>query len=55
MDQETHAELEAATVTDREMDANWDAFEDRFPQFEVDTTDEQTEDADTAEEVGLAD
>jgi len=52
------ADLDAATLTDEEMESDWDAFEDRFPTFESeDGADEQTEatDADDAEEVGLAD
>lgn len=54
------SDLEAATLTAEEMDANWDAFEDRFPRFEDDPEAEQTdnepaEDTDSAEEVGLAD
>jgi hypothetical protein len=52
------ADLDSATLTDQEMDADWDAFEDRFPVFESeDGVDERTEatDVDDAEEVGLAD
>lgn len=54
-------DLETATLTDEEMDTNWDAFEDRFPTFQ---SSEDTEEAtnqdtqstdDSAEEVGLAD
>jgi hypothetical protein len=50
-------DLDAATLTDEEMDADWNAFEDRFPTFDLEAADEQTEatDADDAEEVGLAD
>jgi hypothetical protein len=50
-------DLDAATLTDEEMDADWDAFEDRFLEFETEPTDEQAEatDAEDAEEVGLAD
>jgi hypothetical protein len=50
-------DLDAATLTDGEMDADWNAFEDRFPTFDFETADEQTEatDAEDAEEVGLAD
>jgi len=50
-------DLEAATLSDEEMDDDWDAFEDRFPEFELEAVDEQTEtaEADDAEEVGLAD
>lgn len=54
------SDLEAATLTAEEMDADWDAFEDRFPRFGADPEtqqgdDEPTEDTDSAEEVGLAD
>jgi len=54
------SDLEAATLTADEMDADWDAFEDRFPRFEDDPeaqqgADEPAEDTDSAEEVGLAD
>ncbi|ELZ88999.1 cobalamin synthesis protein P47K [Haloferax elongans ATCC BAA-1513] len=58
---ELRAELETATLTDKEMDADWDVFEDRFPTFEggedaEDPTDEGTQPIDdSAEEVGLAD
>ncbi|TKX46512.1 GTP-binding protein [Halorubrum sp. SD690R] len=50
-------DLDAATLTDEEMAADWGAFEDRFPTFDLEAADEQTEatDADDAEEVGLAD
>ena len=53
------ADLDAATLTEEEMDADWNAFEDRFPAFEFE--DEAAESDDTeagensAEEVGLAD
>ncbi|MFC7229066.1 GTP-binding protein [Salinirubellus salinus] len=52
-------DLDAATLTDEEMDGDWGAFEDRFPTFDSD--DEAAESDDTeaaensAEEVGLAD
>jgi G3E family GTPase len=51
------ADLNAATLTDEEMDADWSAFEDRFPEFETEQADERTEamETDDAEEVGLAD
>jgi G3E family GTPase len=57
------ADLDAATLTDEEMDEDWDAFEDRFPTFESDDAEDAEEateqDARTtdesAEEVGLAD
>lgn len=55
------ADLETATLTDEEMDADWDAFEDRFPTFEGGENAEEATDQDTqrtddsAEEVGLAD
>ena len=54
------SDLEAATLTAEEMDADWDAFEDRFPRFENNPEaqqgeDEPAEDTDSAEEVGLAD
>jgi len=51
------ADLDAATLTDEEMDADWSAFEDRFPEFETEQADERTEamETDDAEEVGLAD
>ena len=58
---ELRAELEAATLTDEEMDADWGVFEDRFPTFEAgedaeEPTDEDTQPTgDSAEEVGLAD
>ncbi|MFC6768849.1 CobW family GTP-binding protein [Natrinema soli] len=55
------ADLATATLTDEEMDADWDAFEDRFPTFEggenaEEATDQGTQRTDdSAEEVGLAD
>ena len=51
--------LDAATLTDEEMDADWDAFEDRFPTFESEDGAAKSDDTDAgengAEEVGLAD
>lgn len=62
MDHEAFTEdLEAATLTDDEMTADWSLFEDRFPVFEfdgddVESTQQDAEPADeNAEEVGLAD
>ncbi|OLZ39402.1 hypothetical protein A6E15_18715 [Natrinema saccharevitans] len=56
------ADLDAATLTDEEMDADWGRFEDRFPRFADNTEDarEATEPddqktEDSAAEVGLAD
>ncbi|RDZ62449.1 cobalamin biosynthesis protein CobW [Haloferax sp. Atlit-12N] len=54
------ADLEAATLTDEEMDADWSAFEDRFPTFERPEDAEEAaggdaQSAESAEEVGLAD
>jgi len=61
MDHETlRGDLDDATLTDKEMDADWDAFQDRFPTF---SSDEDAEEAtgqdnqtseDRAEEVGLS-
>jgi G3E family GTPase len=52
-------DLDAATLTDDEMDADWDAFEDRFPTFESEDGAAESDDTeaaeDSAEEVGLAD
>jgi G3E family GTPase len=48
-------DLDAATLTDEEMDANWDAFEDRFPTFEFEDGDDTEARENSAEEVGLAD
>jgi G3E family GTPase len=50
-------DLKSATLTDEEMDDDWDAFEDRFPEFDLEPADEGIDatDADDAEEVGLAD
>ncbi|EMA42238.1 cobalamin synthesis protein P47K [Halococcus hamelinensis 100A6] len=62
MDHDTlRGDLDAATLTDEEMNADWDAFEDRFPTFEVnedaaEATEQEDQSADNgAEEVGLAD
>ncbi|KTG10559.1 cobalamin biosynthesis protein CobW [Haloprofundus marisrubri] len=58
---ELRAELETATLSDEEMDADWGVFEDRFPTFEdgedaEEATDEDTQPTDdSAEEVGLTD
>jgi hypothetical protein len=53
------ADLDAATLTDEEMGADWTAFEDRFPTFESDADAAESDDAesseDGAEEIGLAD
>jgi G3E family GTPase len=52
-------DLDAATLTDEEMAADWDAFEDRFPTFEFEDGAAESEDTEagenSAEEVGLAD
>ena len=58
MDHDTlRTDLDAATLTDEEMNDDWDAFEDRFPEFDLEPVDEGMDatDADDAEEVGLAD
>jgi len=52
--------LDQCLLTDAEMDADWSAFEDQFPEFvepEAETDDEQTPaaDPDDQEEIGLAD
>lgn len=57
------ADLDAALLTDEEMDADWTAFDDRFPTWDAeddaepeDGTEELAEATDDgAEEVGLAD
>jgi len=52
-------DLDAATLTDEEMDADWAAFEDRFPTFESEDGAAESDDTEagenSAEEVGLAD
>jgi len=48
-------DLDAATLTDEEMAADWDAFEDRFPTFESEDGDDTEARENSAEEVGLAD
>ncbi|RLM83958.1 GTP-binding protein [Halobellus sp. Atlit-38R] len=52
-------DLDAATLTDEEMAADWDAFEDRFPTFESEDGAAESDDTEAgengAEEVGLAD
>ncbi|RJT07849.1 GTP-binding protein [Halococcus sp. IIIV-5B] len=53
--EEIHEALDAATLTDDEMAADWTAFEDRFPRFELEPEDEPVENETSAEEVGLAD
>jgi len=61
MDHETlRGDLDDATLTDEEMDADWNAFEDRFPTFggdeaaaEATEQDDQTSE-DRAEEIGLS-
>jgi hypothetical protein len=58
MDHDTlRTDLDAATLTDEEMNGDWGAFEDRFPEFDLEPVDEGMDatDADDAEEVGLAD
>ncbi|RJX47920.1 GTP-binding protein [Halonotius pteroides] len=54
---ELREDLQTATLTDEEMGDDWDTFEDRFPEFDLEPADEQTEatEAQDAEEVGLAD
>ncbi|QSG02193.1 CobW family GTP-binding protein [Natranaeroarchaeum sulfidigenes] len=53
--------LEHSLLTDEEMAADWDAFEDRFPTFEAPETgeatdaDESDETTDGGEEIGIAD
>jgi hypothetical protein len=45
-------------LTDAEMDADWSAFGDRFPEFvepEADDDQTPTADPDEQEEIGLAD
>ncbi|MFP8890161.1 GTP-binding protein [Natrialbaceae archaeon A-CW2] len=60
MDHESIREhLELCLLTDQEMNADWDTFEDRFPTFEIPDEDEATEadapEQDGQEEIGLAD
>ena len=67
MDHEAlHTYLEQSLLTDEEMAADWDAFEDRFPTFEAPDAEEAEEatdadesdgttDADGGEEIGIAD
>ena len=53
---ELRRRLDAAALTDGEMDADWDTFESRFPTFEpVEPADGDVETEDTETEVGLAD
>jgi len=60
---EVRERLDDCVLTDREMDADWSAFEDRFPTFEPPAEDAATDDAaadattdaDEQEEIGLAD
>ncbi|MCL9813319.1 CobW family GTP-binding protein [Natranaeroarchaeum aerophilus] len=53
--------LEQSVLSDEEMAADWDAFEDRFPTFEAPETGEATdteesdETTDGGEEIGIAD
>ncbi|MBP1921261.1 G3E family GTPase [Halorubrum alkaliphilum] len=51
--------LDDCVLTDREMAADWSAFDDRFPTFEPPAEDDAgadtTTDADEGEEIGLAD
>ena len=50
--------LSDCLLTDEEMDADWSAFEDRFPMFEPpeEADEEQTAaDPEGQEEIGLAD
>ena len=53
--------LEQSLLSDEEMAADWDAFEDRFPTFEAPETEEATdadesdETTDGGEEIGIAD
>jgi len=51
--------LDAATLTDEEMDADWGTFKDRFPAFDFEDeaaeSDDTEADENSAEEVGLAD
>ncbi|MFP9061516.1 GTP-binding protein [Natrialbaceae archaeon A-chndr2] len=60
MDHESIREhLELCLLTDQEMNADWDTFEDRFPTFEIPDEGEATEadapEQDGQEEIGLAD
>ncbi|ELY99655.1 GTP-binding protein [Natrialba aegyptia] len=58
MDHESIREhLEICLLTDEEMDADWDAFDDRFPTFEEPEAGEdgEPEDPDGQEEIGIAD
>ena len=59
MDQdEIRGRLDDCLLTDREMDADWSAFHDRFPTFEPPTEEPTTDAAGNAEEqeeIGLAD
>jgi G3E family GTPase len=52
-------DLDATTLTDEETDADWGAFEDRFPRFESEDGAAKSDDTEagenSAEEVGLAD
>ncbi len=50
-------QLEACLLTDEEMDADWETFEDRFPTFEVpeEEHDHEGHNHDQQEEIGLAD
>ena len=51
--------LEHCLLTDDEMDADWDAFDDRFPTFEpaevVEDGDSESLEHDGQEEIGIAD
>ncbi|MEM4782406.1 MAG: GTP-binding protein [Halalkalicoccus sp.] len=47
--------LSEAVLSDGEMDADWSAFEDRFPRFENEPADHAEHDHEAAEEMGIAD
>ncbi len=57
MDHESiRAHLELCLLTDEEMEADWETFEDRFPTFETpEMTDEEMPENDGQEEIGIAD
>ena len=56
---EIRDQLEECVLDDEEMDADWSAFKDRFPEFEIpeqeDETDSDSETEDESAEIGIAD
>ncbi len=55
--EELRSQLDDCLLSDEELDADWEQFDDRFPTFEQPDPDEEPDpaDADSQEEIGLAD